>query len=264
MAQCQPAGCLSFSGIIFCPAYPCIDACPKTPARSTVAVLRTRTSWRTLRPALCCLSDSPSLLPYIPSMYAVMFRRLTVSAATSHKHPTLHPAFGHYPEQTTPSIHFDMTKPPDFSVLLSSAYVPLYSEELDTFLTHPPIRYLHLVLCGYPELSYTLDIASPGGITLRLLVHALVEWCSRHIHTDEWNTIGKLSRERIRGAHQRRVGASRISARLSAGETPYLVRDALGERTMFLAIERQRGRRDAGKDVYLLHTTIRARCKVWR
>jgi hypothetical protein len=170
----------------------------------------------------------------------------------------------HYSDQTTSSVHLDLAAPVDLSHFLSTAYVRLYPEELDTFITHPPVRILRLVLVGFPTIRHTLSVPAPGGITLRGLVTALAAWATRPLRTDEWATLDKPMRERVRTAHQRRVGMRRTPARIAAGETAYRVIDALGERTMFMALERLRGRTDGGEDVYLVHTTTRARCMVWR
>jgi hypothetical protein len=176
----------------------------------------------------------------------------------------MHPAVAYYHGQTTPSIFLDLRERPNWHALAGSAIVPLYREEFDTFVTHPPIRGLRLALPAHPKVVYTLKVPPPEGLTLRHLVNALITWAARRLRPDEWGMLDKRERDLVRAAYQRRTGGVQSISRIAQDETPYLVQDLLGENAIFLGIERQRGMKENGDDTYFMYTTTRSRCRAWR
>ena len=177
------------------------------------------------------------------------------------ENPLVHPAFECYEEMTGPDLIWDLTAPLHFPSIALSNIVPLFPEEYDTYLTHPPLRQIELRCDVFPILALDISATSGFGITLRDFMEKLTYQLNRRLTVGEWNMdLTVDQRHQILIGYKRRTGAGVETAATRdirgyppSHETSYIVSDVLADEPMFLGLAME----DGDPQVWTIYTCKR-------
>jgi hypothetical protein len=163
--------------------------------------------------------------------------------------PIVHPAFECHYGMTGPDHSWDLTKRPHFPDIALSNIIPLYPEEYDTYLTHPPLFSMEIRLDMFPILAFDISATGGFGITLRDFIESLTYQFNRRFTVEEWNIeLTPDQRYQILIGYERRTGngievaaTQDILGYPPSHETMYLVSDILADEHMFLGLAMEDG-----------------------
>jgi hypothetical protein len=166
---------------------------------------------------------------------------------------------------TGPDLIWDLTASLHFPSIARSNVVPLYPEEYDTYLTHPPLHQMEIRFDVFPML--TLDVTSTGGfgITLRNFMETLTYHLNCAFTVEDWNVdLTADQRYQVLIGYEKRTGTGvemgttqEIQGYPPSQETLYLVSDILGDEPMFLGLAME----DGEPHVWTIYTCKKEQCR---
>lgn len=165
------------------------------------------------------------------------------------ENPIVHPAFGCYDDMVAPDLYWHLARSVNFPSIVNNNIIPLYLEEYDTYLTHPPIKKIEIRFDAMPTFSYDVNATGGFGITLRDFMERVAYHLRGFFNVDEWNNkLSQNQREQVLIGYHMRTRRAVDETKLQdikyhppERDTPYKVSDMLGEEFMFFGMAMEEG-----------------------